>query len=65
MLTLRSGRWIFVVLEAWSGGWSLCWDDIVAEVVVVVDIVVDDDDDDDDFNLTFNFCTEFTRNYSL
>jgi len=51
MLKLRSGRWSFVVTEAGSGGWSLCWDVVVVVVVVVVivvDVVVDDD-------FTFNF----------
>jgi hypothetical protein len=39
--------------------------EVVAEVYVVVVVVVDVVlvDDDDDF--TFNFCTEFTRNYAL
>jgi hypothetical protein len=61
MLTLRSGRWRFVVIETESGSWILCWDVTVADVYVVVvvdvvvlfDVVVLDDDDDDDF--THNF----------
>ena len=32
LLMLRSGRWS-VVNEAWSGGWSWCWDDTDAVVV--------------------------------
>ena len=68
MLALRSGRWSFVVIEAGSGGWSLCWEDIVGDVYValaVVVVVVVFDVDDDISPLTFNFCTEFTRNYAL
>ena len=62
MLTLRSGRWNFVVIEAESGGWSLCWDDIVAEVYVFVVVVVVfgfvvvvDDDDDGGGYFSFHF----------
>ncbi len=60
---LLSGRRSFVFIEAGSGGWSLCWDYIFAEVYVLLD---DDNDDDDDIVLivvvvdvnddfTFNF----------
>ena len=64
---LLSGRRSFVFIEAGSGGWSLCWDYIFAEVYVVLD----DDNDDDDYGIVVVIVVlvdvndDFTFNFSF